>query len=232
MIALDRSPESFSPQMNSTSFQLVIPRFDPKGHHMNKIDKGLQGDATYQKSKLYPFQFQRRKILKLVFFFPMFQLVTPGVGQFWPQRNHMNKIDKVHKEILNTKYQSSYPFSFREEEFWSWFSLFLCSHIFGYLVSQLYFFATLNKERNSSNLQLSRRLNGKMLVLGFLYSKSTPIVQQKKMRKNQHVKRLRFSLNTNKYKYPKNCPLKIACSQPWPQVFVPPPIQNSPFSIQ
>ena len=29
------------------------------------------------------------------------------------------------------------------------------------------------------------------------------------MRENQHVKRLRFSLNTNKYKYPKNCPLKI-----------------------
>ena len=51
MMALDRSPESFSPQMNSTSlflwFQLVIPSFDPKGHHMNKI--GLQGDATYQK---------------------------------------------------------------------------------------------------------------------------------------------------------------------------------------
>ena len=54
--------------------------FDPKGHHVNKIDKGLQGDATYRKSKLYLFQFQRRKILKLVFFVPMFQLVTPGVG--------------------------------------------------------------------------------------------------------------------------------------------------------
>ena len=53
---------------------------DPKGHHVNKIDKGLQGDATYQKSKLYLFQFQRRRILKLVFFVPIFQLVTPGVG--------------------------------------------------------------------------------------------------------------------------------------------------------
>ena len=54
MMALDRSPESFSPQMNSTSlflwFQLVTHRcgasFDPKGHHVNKIDKGLQRDAT------------------------------------------------------------------------------------------------------------------------------------------------------------------------------------------
>ena len=47
---------------------------------MNEIDKGLQGDATYQKSKLYPFRFQRSRVLKLVFFVPMFQLVTPGVG--------------------------------------------------------------------------------------------------------------------------------------------------------
>ena len=90
MMALDPSPESFSPKMNSTSlflwFQLVTlgigATFDPKGHHMNRIDKGLKGDATYQKSKLYPFQFQRRRILKLVFFVPMFQLVTPGMGSF------------------------------------------------------------------------------------------------------------------------------------------------------
>ena len=88
MMALDSSHKSFSPQMNSTLFVTFVPTcdprdgasFDPKGHHMNEIDKGLQGDATYQKSKFYPFQFQRRRILKLVFFFPMFQLVTPEVG--------------------------------------------------------------------------------------------------------------------------------------------------------
>ena len=61
---------------------------------MNKIDKGLQGYATYQKSKLYPFQFQRRRILKLVFFVPMFQLVTPGMGSVLNPKEHMNKIDK------------------------------------------------------------------------------------------------------------------------------------------
>ena len=95
MMALDHSPESFSPQMNSTSlflwFQLVTPgvSFDPKGHHVNKIDKGLKGDAKYQKSKLYLFQFQRRRILKLVFFVPMFQLVTPGVGSvLTPKESH------------------------------------------------------------------------------------------------------------------------------------------------
>ena len=47
-------------------------------------------------------------------------------------------------------------------------------------VSHHYFFATLNKEQKSSYLQLCRTLNGKMLVLGFLYSKSTPIVKKKK----------------------------------------------------
>ena len=46
-------------------------------------------------------------------------------------------------------------------------------------VSHLCFFAILKKEQKISYLQLGRRLNGKMLVLGFLYSKSTPIVQQK-----------------------------------------------------
>ena len=87
-MALDHSPESFSPQMSSTSlflwFHLLTPGpgpvLIPMVHHMNKIDKGLQGDATYQKSNLYLFHFQRTRILKTVFFIPMFQLVTPGVG--------------------------------------------------------------------------------------------------------------------------------------------------------
>ena len=87
MMALDRSPESFSPQMNSTSLFLWFPTCDPwdgdsfdsKGHHVNKINKGLQGDATYRKSKPYPFQFQRRRIFKLVFFVPIIQLVTLGM---------------------------------------------------------------------------------------------------------------------------------------------------------
>ena len=78
--------------------------FDPKGHHMNKIDKGLQGDATYQKSKLYPFQFQRRRILKLVFFVPIFQIVTPCGGfSFDPKGIIRIKLIKVHKEMLNIK---------------------------------------------------------------------------------------------------------------------------------
>ena len=77
--------------------------FDPKGHHVNNIDKGLQGDAIYQISKLYPFSFQRRIILKLVFFVPLFQLVTLGVGSVLtpkesyegPQRDAKYQISKL-----------------------------------------------------------------------------------------------------------------------------------------
>ena len=55
-------------------------QFWPQVHHMNKFGRGSLGDATYQISKLYVFQFQRRRILKFSFFVPMFQLVTPWAG--------------------------------------------------------------------------------------------------------------------------------------------------------
>ena len=38
-------------------------------------------------------------------------------------------LTKVYKEMLHNKSLSSIPSSFREEEFWSWFSLFLCSNL-------------------------------------------------------------------------------------------------------
>ena len=65
-------------------FQLVSPGAGPvltPRHHMNKLGRSPQGDAKSQISKLYAFQFLRRRILKMGFFVPMFQLVTPtGVG--------------------------------------------------------------------------------------------------------------------------------------------------------
>ena len=56
MMALNRSPESFTPTNKFYIFVPLVPTcdpwggasFDPKGHNMNKIDKCLQGDATYQ----------------------------------------------------------------------------------------------------------------------------------------------------------------------------------------
>ena len=67
---------------------------DPKGYHMIKCGRGQQGDAAYQISNLYAFHFQRRRTLKMGFFVSMFQLVTPGWGQFWPQGFHINKLGR------------------------------------------------------------------------------------------------------------------------------------------
>ena len=69
-------------------------QFWPQRHHMDKLGRGPQGDGIYQISNLYAFQFQRRRILKFSFSVPMFQLVTPGRGQFWPLGHHMNKLGR------------------------------------------------------------------------------------------------------------------------------------------
>ena len=47
---------------------------------MNKLGRCPLGDSKNQISKLYTFQFQRKRILKMGFFVPMFQLVTPVLG--------------------------------------------------------------------------------------------------------------------------------------------------------
>ena len=49
-------------------------------HHMYKLIRSLKGDATYQMSKLYAIQFQRRRILNFALFVPMFKLVDPWAG--------------------------------------------------------------------------------------------------------------------------------------------------------
>ena len=47
---------------------------------MNKFGRGPLGDATYQTSKLYAFQFHRTRILKFSFFVSLFQIVIPETG--------------------------------------------------------------------------------------------------------------------------------------------------------
>ena len=62
------------------------------------------------------FQFQRRRILKFAFFVPMFKIVTPrGRASFDPRDIIRRNLVEVHKEMLNTKYQSSTPSNFRDE---------------------------------------------------------------------------------------------------------------------
>ena len=78
-----------------------------------------QGDAKNQISKLYAFQFQRRRILKMGFFVPMFQLVTPrgGGGQSWPQEHHMNKLDRGPLEDATYQISNSSPYGLGQEDF-------------------------------------------------------------------------------------------------------------------
>ena len=65
-------------------FQLVPPRTGPvltQGHHMNKLGGGPHGDSAYQISKFHTVKFLKKKrILKVGFFVPTFQLVTPRAG--------------------------------------------------------------------------------------------------------------------------------------------------------
>ena len=55
-------------------------QFLSQGYHMNKLGRGPQGDATYKISKLYAFQFQRKRILKFDVFVSTFKFVTPRAG--------------------------------------------------------------------------------------------------------------------------------------------------------
>ena len=52
-----------------------------------------------------------------------------GRASFDPRGIIWTNFVEVHKEMLYNKYQSSRPSSFREEEFWSLPSLFLCSNL-------------------------------------------------------------------------------------------------------
>ena len=85
---------------------------------MKKLGRGLQGHTAYQISKLNPFQFQKRRILKMGFFVPTFQLVIPGARPvLTPGESYEKFLVEVHKEMLCTKYESSRPSSFKEKEF-------------------------------------------------------------------------------------------------------------------
>ena len=75
--------------------------FDPTGHHMNKIDKGLQGDATYTLS----IPVSEKKIFEAVLLSSYVPTCDPRVGSVLTPRNHMNKTDKGPQR--EAKYQIS-----------------------------------------------------------------------------------------------------------------------------
>ena len=138
MMALDRSPESFSPQMNSTSlflwFQLVTPWVGrvliPRHIMWIKWTKFYKKMLHTENLSSIPSSFREEEFWSWSSLFLCSNLWPPGSGvSFDPKGIIWIKLIKVHKEMLNTKYQSSNPSNFREEEFWSWFSFFLCSNL-------------------------------------------------------------------------------------------------------
>ena len=95
-----------------------LGQFWPQGHRVNKLGRGPLGDSTYQISKLYGFQFQRRRILKISFIVPMFELVAPRGGtSFIPRGIIWTNLVEVHFVMLHTKYQRSTTSSFIREDF-------------------------------------------------------------------------------------------------------------------
>ena len=61
--------------------------------------------------------------IEFYIFVPLVSTCDPQGGASFDSKGILwIRLIKVNIEILNTKYQSSNPFSFREEEFWSWFS--------------------------------------------------------------------------------------------------------------
>ena len=133
-MALDHSPESFSPQMNSTSlflwFQLVTPGVGPalipRGIMWRKLTKVYKEMLHTENISCISSSFREEEFWSWSSLFLCSNLWPQGWDQFWPQRNHIKKMIKVHKEMLNTKYQRSYPSSFREKNFEVGF---LCSYV-------------------------------------------------------------------------------------------------------
>ena len=124
-------PSHFRNKMNSTFFILIVSNCDPlpPRHHMKKLIKVHKEKLHTKNQSSIPSSFREEEFWSWISLFLCFNLGPLGWGQFWPQGNHINKIDKGLEEILNTKYQSSKPSSFREKEFWSWSFLLLCYNL-------------------------------------------------------------------------------------------------------
>ena len=113
-------------------FQLVTPGVRPvlipRGIWM-KLRK-VYKEMLHNKIKALSHPVSEKKNFEVGLLCSYVPTCDPRVGvSFDPKGIIWVKLIKVHKEILNTKNQSSNPSSLREEEFWSWFSLFLCSNL-------------------------------------------------------------------------------------------------------
>ena len=103
--------------------------FDPRGILWTKLVE-VHKEMPHTKYQIStPSSFREEKFWRWASLFLCSNLWPPGRGQFWPQGHHIRNMVEVLKEMLYTKYQSSRPSNFREEEFWNFLSLFLCSNL-------------------------------------------------------------------------------------------------------
>ena len=91
----------FTHKMNSTFFLPIVPTCDPlgwdqfwpQGHHMNRTDKGPQG-CYIEKKKFSIASSFREEFWSWSSLFLCSNFWLLRWAHFWPQGNHMKKIDK------------------------------------------------------------------------------------------------------------------------------------------
>ena len=148
MMALDRSPESFSPQMNSTFSITIVQTCDPRGGtsfdprsfiwiELIKVHKAMLHTKN-QSSRPSRFREEEFWTLPSLFLWP--NLWPQGGANLDPRGIISTNLVEVNKEMLHTKYQSSMPSILREEEFWRRASLFQCSNLWTRRFLKVFFF--------------------------------------------------------------------------------------------
>ena len=83
--------------------------------------------AKYQSSR--PSSFREEELWNFRSLFLCSTNDPQGGASFDPRGILWTNLVEVHKEMPHTKYKISTPSSFREEKFWKWASLFLCSNL-------------------------------------------------------------------------------------------------------
>ena len=122
--------------MDSTFSITIVPTCDPQGGasfdprgiiwiELIKVHKAML--HTNQSSN--PSRFREEELWTLPSLFLCSNLWPQGGANLDPKSIISKNLVEVNKEMLHTKYQSSMPSIFREEEFWRWPSLFQCSNL-------------------------------------------------------------------------------------------------------
>ena len=127
MMALDCSPESFSPQnefdLLRSSVPTCVPRggatFDPqdmKWTNLTEVQMEML-NTKYQSST--PSSFREEEFWRMSSSVPWSNLrpppkpPSPGCGHFWPQRHHMKNLVEVHKEYAAYQISKFHTFQFQ-----------------------------------------------------------------------------------------------------------------------